>query len=114
MSTRIRIVKRAGRWFTLGKEQATSHPTFALALAHAQHLNTPLEPVMIPTEHIAVRVSDLIADGWTVNGIAMATGVPATVVSDLATLPVGKLRNHHLDPDHAARIVNLYRIEAAA
>lgn len=115
MSDRIRIVKRSGRWFTLSAEQSQSHPTFGLAMRHAQHLITPdLPHSHIPAEHIAVRVSDLIAEAWTVDRIAVAAGVPTRVISDLASLTVSKLRSYRLDPVHAGRIVDLYRLEAVA
>ena len=93
----------------------TGSGAIALALAHARHLITPDAPQShIPAEHIAVRVSDLIAEAWTVDRIAVAAGVPTRVISDLASLTVGKLRSYRLDPVHAGRIVDLYRLEAVA
>jgi len=112
---KISILKRHRVWWTLTADNAQRHPTFDLALAHARHLITPDAPQShIPAEHIAVRVSDLIAEAWTVDRIAVAAGVPTRVISDLASLTVGKLRSYRLDQVHAGRIVDLYRLEAVA
>lgn len=45
MSDRIRIRKENGTWLTASGEHEQPHPTFALALAHAQHLLAPPAPV---------------------------------------------------------------------
>lgn len=41
MTDRIKISKRDGVWKTTFAGHEQPHPTFALALAHAQHLLTP-------------------------------------------------------------------------
>lgn len=41
---KISILKRHRVWWTLTADNAQRHPTFDLALAHAQHLITPMTP----------------------------------------------------------------------
>lgn len=44
MSDRIRIRKENGTWLTASGDQEQPHPTFELAMRHAQHLLTPPTP----------------------------------------------------------------------
>lgn len=114
MSDRIRIVKRSGRWFTLGAEQAQSHPTFELAMRHARHLaHTEKHNAPLP-EHLQTRINDLCAWGWTVDSIADATGVPLDTVSTIATESVFKLRAMKLPAHESRKLAHLYQKECVA
>lgn len=104
----------AGAWVTKAVgHPAQPHPSWRLAMLHAAHLITDARRTTPTAEHLATRVDDLLAWGWTVETIADTAQVPATVVSDLATLTVGKLRSMRIAPTHSQRITSLYRSEAS-
>lgn len=109
MTTKTRIGKRNGRWFTRASDGVQFHPTWHLAMLYAKHMDLEDKFLRPMGEHLTTRMSDLKAWGHAPANIAMESGVPLATVRDLMAGNTCRVT-----PQESEALTTIYRKACAA
>lgn len=110
---RMRIKREDGFWWVLSPWQGPeSRLSWRDACAAAEVILRQREDVAKHPEHLADRVADLVAWGWSFKELKEQTGIQ---VEDLVTLqhsPYSRCRELRIPKRQESRLLELYRKEA--